>query len=59
MLYGKGAEYFRAASPGAATFLSAGFSLLERFRSWQSMAKATESTSPLQPGIKKTSEHHR
>jgi hypothetical protein len=28
-------------------------------RSWQSMAKATEITSPLQHGIKKTSEHHR
>lgn len=28
-------------------------------RSWQSIAKATERTSPLQQGIKKTSEHQR
>jgi hypothetical protein len=28
-------------------------------RSWQSIAKATEITSPLQQGIRKTSEHQR
>ena len=28
-------------------------------RSWQSMAKATETTSPLQHGMRNTSEHHR